>query len=124
MAGHSADKQKLYVLHIADYQLYFQIDTTSESMKLLQLSVRYFTTSKQLLEQYVDKHNNDIVLLRQTWNKKDCIKFKDWNTANLFKNRKDQEHSGVAFLAKPGHTLVPRNDLDTQDMLGSVLSQW
>ena len=66
-----------------------------------------------LLEHYVDRHNIDIVLLTETWNRIVFIKFKDWNTANLFKKRKDQGHGGVSFLAKPGCTIVPRPDLDT-----------
>ena len=100
----------------ADCPPYFHIDTSTERMKLLQLNVRCYATSKQLLEQYVDKHNIDIVLLSETWNKNNYVKFKDWNTANLFKNRKDQGYGGVAFLAKPGCKLVPRKDLDTNDI--------
>ena len=46
-------------------------------LTILQVNIRCLATSKRLLENYVDKHKVDIVVLSETWNRENCIKFKN-----------------------------------------------
>ena len=78
------------------------------------MNIRCLAISKRLLENYVDKHKVDIVVLSETWNRENCIKFKNWiNVA--FKNRTGG-YGGVAIFAKPGVKIVPRIDFDKYDI--------
>ena len=83
--------------------------------KCLQINIRCYATSKRLLESYVDKHRIDVIFLSETWHKESNIKFKNWTTTNIVKNRTGG-YGGVAILAKPQVKIVARPDYDTEDI--------
>ena len=81
-------------------------------MCILSLNIRSLDTSKSLLEDYVDNSNIDFVALSETHNTGDSLKFKNWTTTDLFKNRPDgTPYGGVALLPHPRLKVVARKDL-------------
>ena len=85
-------------------------------IKLLQVNIRSLNTSKRYLEQYVDKHNINLVFLSETWNDKSYLSFKNWKCNNLFKNRPESTYGGVAILPSCGTKIVRRFDLEDNDL--------
>ena len=83
-------------------------------LKILQVNIRCFSTSKILLEHYINKHNIDIAILSETWNKDNKLTIKDWTTC-ILKNR-NSGYGGVAILARPGLKIAPRDDFDKYDI--------
>ena len=79
-------------------------------MKTLQLNTSSFSTSRHLLEDYVEKHNTDIILLSETWVSDANTKFKNW--PNRQWKPKINTRGGVAILTSPNVKCVHRNDLE------------
>ena len=91
--------------------------TEISTMKVLVLNIQSMNTSIMLLEEYVERNDIDLILLSETWNNSETLKFKNWNTKDLFKNREDgTKHGGVAIIPHPRIKIVPRPDLSTNKM--------
>ena len=79
-------------------------------MKILQLNCYSYFTSRTLLEDYVDQHKIDIVLLSETWITDCNTKFKNWT--NLQWKPKIHARGGVAILANHNIECVRQKDLE------------
>ena len=82
-------------------------------MRICSLNIRALNTSKALLEDYVENNGIDLLAISETHNTGDTLKFKNWQTKDLFKNRTDNTpYGGVALIPNPKLQIVPRRDLN------------
>ena len=106
-----------------------RVPTTSDpaKMRICQVNLRSYNTSKNLLQRHVDRNHIDLVAASETWEDGDTMSFKNWQTKDLFKNRipdEQAEHGGgAALLAAPHVKIVPRKDLDIYPSLEVVWAQ-
>ena len=80
------------------------------NMRILQLNTRSFNQlSQRVLSDYVDQENIQVMCLSEVWNNKP--KFKDWAKPE-YKSRLNDNHGGVATLARKSVKIVRQHDLE------------
>ena len=76
-------------------------------MKILQLNCQSLNTSKNLLRNYVERHNIDVLCLSETWQKEDKMLFKNWT---CIQRKAPDTYGGVAIIIRPGIKVVRVSD--------------